>query len=64
MTEKKTLWLTVEQPTEDEMQSVVESLEDTPLSEKYELVVTSDGLDTMSKEDIEHVIDRLQGLYE
>jgi len=64
MTDKNTLWLTVEEPTEDELRAIQDTLEDTPLSDKYDLLMTSDGIDTFTKDELQQFIDELQATVE
>jgi len=64
MTDKDTLWLTVEEPTEDELRAIQDTLEDTSLSDKYDLLITSDGIDTFTKDELQQFIDDLQATVE
>jgi len=48
----KAIWITMETPTEDELRNLTRVLEDTELSERYELIVTSDAIDTISMDEL------------
>ena len=64
VTEKRTLWMTVEDTTHEEMEDIIQTFDTTSLSEKYELIVTRDELHTMSQADVEDLVKNLQNLYE
>lgn len=56
MTEQA-IWITVEEPvTQDEMENIRRVLRDTDLSDRYELILTSDRIDTLDMDDLRELI--------
>lgn len=56
MTEKA-IWVTIEGPlTEEEYERITEGFADTDLSDRYEIIVTSDRLDTLDMDDLRELI--------
>lgn len=59
---KKTIWIKVEEPDGDELKEIGRTLEQSFLGERYEIIVTEDGIDTMTKGEVEDMIDKLKGI--
>ena len=57
MTEQA-IWITVEEPvTQEEMENIQRVIESTDLSDRYELILTSDRIDTIDIDDLRELID-------
>ena len=57
MTEQA-IWITVEEPvTQEEMENIQRVIESTDLSDRYELILTSDRIDTLDMDDLRELID-------
>jgi len=58
------LWVTVEESvSDDELRNIRDTISESGL-EGYKLVVSTNRLDTLEKEDLGEVIDQLQDVYD
>ena len=56
MTEQA-IWITVEEPvSQEEMENIQRVIESTDLSDRYELILTSDRIDTIDIDDLRKLI--------
>lgn len=54
----KAIWVTVEEPLDvDEMESIRGTLADTDLSDRYEIIVTGESIDTIDLEELRELLD-------
>lgn len=53
------MWVTVEDATSDEVHKIGDVLESTDLTDRYEVIVSKDGIETLGPDDIRHLIDTL-----
>lgn len=54
---EKAIWITVEEPvSRDEFESIQLMISETALSERYEIIVTSDAIDTIDLEELRELI--------
>jgi len=49
---EQVLWVTIEQPTEAEMETVMKQLKRTTLADRYDIVLTDDAISTLDKEEL------------
>lgn len=54
------VWVTVEDATPDEVRKIGDVLESTSLTDRYEVVVSEDGIETLGPDDIQQLIATLQ----
>ena len=54
---EKAIWITIEEPaTAQEMEKIINMLESTELSDRYELIVTGDRIDTIDMDELRELI--------
>ena len=57
MTEKA-IWVTIEEPLDEtELKRITQSIKGTDLSERYEIIVSSDRINTIDMDDLRELID-------
>jgi len=49
---EQVLWVTMEKPTEAEMENVLKQLKRTTLADRYDIVLTDDAISTLDKEEL------------
>lgn len=54
---EQVLWVTMENPTEAEMNSVMKQLKRTMLVDRYDIVLTDDAISTLDKEELIEALD-------
>lgn len=57
MTEKA-IWVTIEEPLdESEYEQIAQAFENTDLSDRYEIILTDESIDTIDMDDLRELID-------
>jgi len=54
---EQVMWVTMENPTEAEMENVLKQLKRTTLGDRYDIVLTDDAISTLDKDELIETLD-------